>query len=812
MNRPIQPPVLFVCLLLLGLLTAGLLLHTGNRQADTAAALTSSPYLNVSLVNVADGFDQPTAIAHAGDGRLFIAEQAGLIRIIGEDGSVLPAPFLDIQDQVGTSFYEQGLLGLAFHPDYTNNGYFYIYYNDLNGDSQVVRYTAEDEDENTADPDSAFPIISIEQPYENNNGGSINFGPDGYLYIALGDGGGTGDPDNMAQDGTTLLGKLLRLDVDGTTAETNYQIPADNPFVGNADVLDEIWALGLRNPWRFSFDAATGDLYLADVGLIGYEEINFQPADSSGGENYGWRCYEGHSEHNLDGCGPEDLYTFPIHAFAHWENGAFLGCSVTGGYVYRGHWSPALIGHYIFGDYCSGNFWSLVRDDEGEWQINWLGELLPNVSSFGEGANGELYAAGHGDGTIYRLKVEPTTPDVSVSAFATGLSQPLGIVNSGIAGDERLFIVQKSGLIRIVQGNGSVLPTPFLDISNLVSGGSEQGLLGLAFHPEYGENGYFFVNYTDTGGNTQIVRYRVNPTDPNVADPDSALTVLSVTQPLSNHNGGNLEFGPDGYLYIGLGDGGGSGDPGNYGQNMASLLGKMLRIDPVIPTIIPPPDPIPTPTQQLYLPYIQKAEGEVAPPPYLDPDCGSGNYFIPADNPFVEDTPDTCNEIWAAGLRNPWRFSFDRLLGDLYIADVGQNAWEEVNWQPASSPGGENYGWRCYEGNHPYNLTGCGPAELYTFPIHEYNHSQGDRSITGGSVYRGSDYPALWGHYLFGDYMSGRFWALHPDGDGGWQIISFGSLLGNFSLSSFGEDINGELYASHLGNGTIYRIQENSSP
>jgi glucose/arabinose dehydrogenase len=420
----------------------------------------------------------------------------------------------------------------------------------------------------------------------------------------------------------------------------------------------------------------------------------------------------------------------------------------------------------------------------------------------------ELYAAGHANGT----NQQATTPEISLIEFATGLSQPLGIVTSGIAGDERLFIVQKGGLIRIVQSNGSVLPTPFLDISDLVSGGSEQGLLGLAFHPEYGENGYFFVNYTDTSGNTQIVRYDVSATDPNVADPDNALTVLSIVQPLSNHNGGNLEFGPDGYLYIGLGDGGGSGDPGNYGQNMASLLGKMLRIAPVIPTIIPPPDPIPTPTQQLYLPYIQKAEGEVAPPPYLDPDCGNGNYSIPADNPFVEDAPDTCNEIWAAGLRNPWRYSFDRLLGDLYIADVGQNAWEEVNWQPASSRGGENYGWRCYEGNHTYNLTGCGPAELYTFPIHEYNHSQGDRSITGGFVYRGSDYPALWGHYLFGDYISGRFWALHPDGDGGWQVIPFGSLLGTFSLSSFGEDINGELYASHLGNGTIYRIQENSSP
>jgi glucose/arabinose dehydrogenase len=383
-------------------------------------------------------------------------------------------------------------------------------------------------------------------------------------------------------------------------------------------------------------------------------------------------------------------------------------------------------------------------------------------------------------GVISHLNAEPTTPAIRLATFATGLSNPVGIANSGLPGDGRLFIVQQGGQIRVVQADGSLLPVPFLDISDRVSSSYERGFLGLVFHPDYGENGYFYVNYTDTDGHTQVVRYSVSNTDPNLADPDSAQFVLSVSQPFSNHNGGDLKFGPDGFLYIGLGDGGSSGDPGDRSQNMGLLLGKMLRID------------------------VDMAG--------LDPDCGSGNdsnYSVPADNPFVG-VSDTCNEIWASGLRNPWRYSFDRLLGDLYIADVGQGSREEVNWQPTDSPGGENYGWRCYEGNIPFNLTDCGPKEEYTFPIHDYDHSQGDRAITGGFVYRGSAYPALWGHYLFGDFISGRFWALYPDGEGGWQLIPFGLLLEANSVSSFGEDVDGELYVSHRGNGTIYRIQENN--
>lgn len=745
--------------------------------ASSSSNLVQPSNLNVSLVSVATGFNQPTDIAHAGDGRLFVTEQAGRIRIIDAGGAVLPTPFLDIQAQVGSDFFEQGLLGLVFHPDYATNGYFYVYYTALNGNSQIARFSVNPGNPNQADPASEFTILTIAQPYENNNGGDLNFGPDGYLYIAVGDGGGVGDPEDRAQDGSSLLGKLLRLDVNGVTATTNYQIPPDNPFVGDPAILDEIWALGLRNPWRFSFDRLTGDLYLGDVGLESYEEINFQPASSPGGENYGWRCYEGNEPYNPGGCGPAGEYDFPAFAYSHIE-----GRSVTGGFVYRGAWSPALIGRYLFADYITGRFWAMAPDGSGNWQVQTLGTLLPSVSTFGEGVNGELYVAGHGNGTVYRLRVLPTTPSVSVSQFASGFTQPIGIVNSGVTGDGRLFIVEQGGLIRILQSNGTILPTPFINLSGLISTGSERGLLGLAFHPDYASSGYFYVNYTNTSGNTVIARYSVSAGDPNVADPNSQLILLTINQDFSNHNGGDLKFGPDGYLYIGMGDGGSGGDPLNRAQDMGQLLGKMLRLD------------------------VNPAGG-------LPADCGSGvtNYSIPANNPFVGVTG-SCNEIWASGLRNPWRFSFDRQLGDMVIGDVGQGTWEEIDWQPASSPGGENYGWRCYEGNAPYNLSGCGPSSQYTFPVFVYDHTQSNCSVTGGYVYRGSQYPALWGHYLLADYCSGRFWTLHPNGNGGWQSIVQGQLLPNNGPSSFGENVAGDLFVSHRGNGIIYRVQENTPP
>ncbi len=352
---------------------------------------------------------------------------------------------------------------------------------------------------------------------------------------------------------------------------------------------------------------------------------------------------------------------------------------------------------------------------------------------------------------------------IGLQTFATGFSSPVAIVN---AGDSRLFVVQRGGLIRILNSNGTINTTPFLSLTSIITAGGERGLLGLAFHPDYATNGRFYVNYTRSGdGATVIAKYTVSDSDPNVANSASAEILLTIAQPFQNHNGGSLVFGPDGYLYIGMGDGGDGGDPNNYGQNINSLLGKMLRIDV---------------------------------------DSGS-SYSIPSTNPYAGATPGA-NEIWATGMRNPWKFSFDRVTGDLWIADVGQNAIEEIN-KAASTEAGLNYGWRCYEGNAAYNIDGCGATSSYTFPVAEYTHaSTGGCSLTGGYVYTGTTYPNLLNKYLFADYCSNKIGYISTTGGAiTWSSTTF---TGNFV--SFGEDINGELYIAGISNGTISRIIDTS--
>lgn len=346
----------------------------------------------------------------------------------------------------------------------------------------------------------------------------------------------------------------------------------------------------------------------------------------------------------------------------------------------------------------------------------------------------------------------------------SGLGQIVGIHH---AGDERMFLVIQSGIIRIMSLDGEVADTPFLDIRQQVQSGGERGLLGLAFHPNYTDNGQFFLNYTRSGGASIISRWSVSDEDPNVADMDSEEVLLTIPQPFANHNGGDIRFGPDGLLYIGMGDGGSGGDPQDFGQDSLSLLGKMLRIN-------------------------------------VD---GESGYTIPQDNPFVGN-PDVLDEIWALGLRNPWRFSFDASTGDLWIADVGQNAIEEINMAPAGSTGGENYGWRCYEGTDIFNDEDCLSADNYTFPVFEYNHSQGDRSITGGFVYRGEDFPALQGVYIFADFVSSRYFRLVGEQDDYSSEIINTSGVGAGGPSTFGEDFRGELYSASYFNGAVFRIKD----
>jgi glucose/arabinose dehydrogenase len=374
--------------------------QASHRVGLAAALLALSSLASAAPVNlrsVVEGLERPVAAAHAGDGsgRLFIVQQGGEILIF--DGTkLLPDPFLDLSSSV-SSGSEQGLLGLAFHPNYENNGFFYVNYTDVSGDTQIVRFTVS-ADPNVANPGSAVTLLSVDQPFANHNGGQLAFGPDGKLWIGLGDGGSAGDPGNRAQSGTTLLGKILRIDVDQGVP---YGIPQDNPFVSNPAVLDEIWALGLRNPWRFTFDRLTGDLFIADVGQNLWEEVNFEPVTSAGGANYGWRRMEGaHCFNPASNCNTGSLI-LPILEYSH-----SLGCSITGGYRYRGTEMPEHFGTYFFGDYCSGSIWGGIENvDTGAWSQTELLDSDLAISTFGEDEQGELYVADH-NGTLYRMHGE----------------------------------------------------------------------------------------------------------------------------------------------------------------------------------------------------------------------------------------------------------------------------------------------------------------------------------------------------------------------------------------------------------------------
>ena len=348
------------------------------------------PLNSINFEYVTDGLTRPVFLTHADDSRLFVVQQPGQI-IIVDDADVLATPFLDIADRVNDQGNEQGLLGLAFHPDYGSNGRFFINYTHADGSTVVSEFRVTD-DPYVADPASERQLLKIPQPYRNHNGGGVVFGPDGYLYIGMGDGGSQNDPENRAQDLQSLLGKILRIDVNQGDP---YGIPADNPFVGNESARNEIWSLGWRNPWRFSFDPVTNDMFIGDVGQNVWEEISFQPADV-GGLNYGWRIFEG-STCYLDDCNTPNLVP-PIGEYDH--SGGH--CSITGGYIYRGSRHPDLYGNYIFSDFCSGQIWRLFQNLDGSWDQAEIGEIEINVASFGVDVDGEIYVLGL-DGSVFRV-------------------------------------------------------------------------------------------------------------------------------------------------------------------------------------------------------------------------------------------------------------------------------------------------------------------------------------------------------------------------------------------------------------------------
>lgn len=383
-------------------------------------------------------------------------------------------------------------------------------------------------------------------------------------------------------------------------------------------------------------------------------------------------------------------------------------------------------------------------------------------------------------------------PKIELVPFTFGFDN-ITITDITHAGDQRLFVAIREGKIFIVNPSGQILPTPFLDIKNRVryQDNFEQGLLGVAFHPDYPRTPYFYIAYT-TFSNLEIARGVVNPATPNEADPSALQVFISISKPMGAggpspvHNAGDLTFGKDGYLYIPLGDGGPDpydpmgvpGDPYNHSQRRETLLGSILRIDP-------------------------------DPNRGLPQDCGTKDlYSIPRDNPYLNDNG--CDEVWVYGLRNPWRISIDPLNGDYYITDVGEWLREEVNYLPANEGGGQNFGWHCWEGRvdytlvHPEVAPTCSKQITFTLPVFEYDHSNGECSVIGGKIYRGKNFPDLYGRYFFGDWCTGQLWTMYQH-DGKWQVDKAG--VQRILFSTFGEDVNGELYGAGYANGTLYKIR-----
>ncbi|MEP7254606.1 MAG: PQQ-dependent sugar dehydrogenase [Ferruginibacter sp.] len=367
------------------------------------------------------------------------------------------------------------------------------------------------------------------------------------------------------------------------------------------------------------------------------------------------------------------------------------------------------------------------------------------------------------------------TPTLIYGSILTNLSDPVDVVNAG-DNSNRLFIVQRAGQVKIVTlPGGTLLPGNFLDIPDSTDNAGEGGILSIAFHPNYENNRYFFVYYTTTDGDLRLTRFQTQAGNPNAADETTGAVLLTIPHPgQSNHNGGKLNFGPDGNLYLGIGDGGGSGDASNNAQNGNKLLGKMLRIN----------------------------VDDFLNPPY---------YTIPPDNPYASSLT-VAHEIYNIGMRNPWRWSFDRLNGDVWIADVGQDLWEEINHTSFASSAALNYGWRCYEGNQTYNTTGCQAIGNYFFPIYVYDHSAaGGHSITGGYVYRATEFPAMYGYYICSDYVIARAWLVKENSPGVYTVTTQTSGIPN-NITGYGEAENGDLYAVRLGssNGTLYKITTNT--
>ncbi len=745
----------------------------------------------VSLKQIGS-FAEPVHVTRApGRGNrklLFVSEQEGIVRVL-RGNKTLRRPFLDIRDEV---LYggERGLLSIAFDPDYGRNRRFYAYFTDAQGDIRVSQYRRRKSSRTRA---SAKARKVIEVPHReaaNHNGGTVAFGPDGYMYLGTGDGGSGCDPDRNAQNPQSLLGKLLRID---PKRRLGYRIPAGNPFVGSAP-RDEIYADGLRNPFRFSFDAATNTIAIGDVGQNDWEEVDYQTLENAKGADYGWNAFEGTRPvgSNCSGSAaprPPD-HTPPIHEYGHGGDG-HTGCSITGGLVVRDPKLTTLYGRYLYADFCTSELRSLIPTEAGARGERALGLNVPNPTSFAAGRANRVYVTSNGGG-LFRLTASDSgaaaasspAPDFETASEAEGakigggrggfkakrianFSNPV-YVHGPKGANGLIFVVEQRGVIRMIK-DGRKLRGKFLDIRKRVLSGGERGLLSVAFAPSYAKNRRFYVFYTAGSGDLVVEEYRARRKDPRDAKEKSARRVISVRhRDAANHNGGQLQFGPDKKLYISTGDGGGGGDPADNAQNRSSLLGKILRITP------------------------RKRRGNP--------------YTVPNDNPFKDGAGR--KEVYSFGLRNPYRFSFDSNRRRIVIGDVGQDAREEVDYEKLGKAKGANFGWDAFEGKIRFNSQDASPApKKHERPIHDYSHSGGNCSITGGYVVRDRRIPSLFGRYIYADFCAGQIRTLIPRVKGAKRDRSakLGALSG---ISSFGEDSRGRIYFARLGGG-VYKIRPN---
>jgi len=426
--------------------------------------LPLSAQWEIDLTEFASGYADPVSIQHRQTTDLYVVEKAGVISILREDGEKVATPFLDIRNRVRSREGEQGLLGLAFPDDYESERDFYVNYTrEDDGATVISRFRASDDNLEIANPSSEEVLLVIDQPFGNHNGGDIAFGADGFLYISTGDGGAGGDPMDLGQDMMSLLGKMLRIDV---RCGLDYCIPEDNPFANDDFASDEIWSYGLRNAWRISFDRETNDLWMADVGQNAREEVNLELAGTPGGANYGWRCYEGNAEFNLSGCNDRSNYTFPVYDYVHGSD----GCSVTGGYVYRGDDYPVMDGAYIYGDFCSGRIWSLAKDDTDRYVNNVIAQFAGGeISAFGEDLSGEMYMAAYGQGRIYKISTETVSRNEIERSLVRVYPNPVRD-DLQVSTDLGIWDYRLTGLNGAVVASGTNVGMSSIDVSGIAPG------------------------------------------------------------------------------------------------------------------------------------------------------------------------------------------------------------------------------------------------------------------------------------------------------------------------------------------------------